>query len=64
MLKLKQGGKKTVKDGLSLLNYNHTLIDNQQAIADIFNNYFSAVVEEIVGTNQTDRILNKITVTN
>jgi hypothetical protein len=49
-------GKKTEKEGIPLINYNGLLIDNQQAISSIFNNYFSTIAEEIIGTNQNDRI--------
>jgi hypothetical protein len=61
LLNLKQGKKKTIKERISLLNYNGTLTDNQQTIANIFNNYLSTVTEEIMGTKQNDRItqLNK-----
>ena len=52
----KETGKKQKKEGIPLINYNGLLIDNQQAISSIFNNYFSTIVEEIIGTNQNDRI--------
>lgn len=47
LLNLKQE-ENAVKGGISLLNYNGTLIDNQQAIANMFNNSFSTVAEEIM----------------
>jgi hypothetical protein len=51
-----QNREKTTKEGLSSLNINGILMDNQQAIAHIFNNYFSITTEEIMGINRTDKI--------
>jgi len=45
-----------MKKGISSLNIKGTLIDNQQATAHIFNDYFSIITEEIKGINRTDRI--------
>jgi hypothetical protein len=36
------------------LNINGKLIQNQQTIADSFNDYFSATVEKLMGANQSD----------
>jgi hypothetical protein len=44
-------GEKTEKEGISLINYNGLIIDNQQAISSICNNYLSTIAEEIIGTN-------------
>jgi hypothetical protein len=48
-------GRKTEKEGIPLINHNGLLIDDQQIISSIFNNYFSTIAEEIIGTNQNDR---------
>jgi hypothetical protein len=40
-----------MKEGISSININGTLMDNQQVTAHIFNNYFSTM-----GINITDRI--------
>lgn len=45
-----------MKEGISSLNIKGTLMDNQQAIAHIFSNYFSIITEEIMWINRTDRI--------
>jgi len=37
-----------MKEGISSLNIKGTLMDNQQAIAHIFSNYFSIITEEIM----------------
>ena len=42
-------------EGTSSLNIDGTLIHKQQAKANIFNNYFSTIAEEIIGINRTDR---------
>jgi hypothetical protein len=48
--------KKNEKEGIPLINYNGLLIDNQQAISSIFNNYFSTIAEVIIRINRNDRI--------
>jgi hypothetical protein len=45
-----------MKEGISSLNINGTLMDNQQTIAHIFNNYFSIITDKIMGINRTDRV--------
>jgi hypothetical protein len=50
-------GRKTEKEGITLINYNGLPIDDQQAIASIFNSYFSSVADKIIATNTNKRNL-------
>jgi hypothetical protein len=47
--------KKTEKEGITLINYNGLPIDDQQAIANIFNSYFSSLADKIFATNTNER---------
>ena len=47
-------GKKIGTEEISSLNINGKLIQNQQTIADSFNEYFSTTAEKLIGANQID----------
>ena len=47
--------KKTEKEDITSLNINGTLIQNQQTIANFFNNYFATVAEKLIKSNHMDK---------
>ena len=49
-------GKKTKKEDITSLSINGMLIQNQQTIANSFNNYFSTVAEKLMETNHIDKM--------
>ena len=46
----------TGKEEISLLNINGKQIQNQQTIADSFNDYFLTTAEKLMGANQIDKV--------
>jgi len=48
-------GKKTEKEDITSLSINGTLIQNQQTIANFFNNYFATVAEKLIKSNHMDK---------
>jgi Notch-like protein len=48
--------KKKRERKISLLNINGKLIQNQQTIANSFNDYFSTTAEKLMGENQIDKM--------
>ena len=47
--------KKTEKEDITSLNINGTLIQNQQTIANFFNNYFATVAEKLIKSKHMDK---------
>jgi hypothetical protein len=49
-------GKITKREDITSLSINGMLIQNQQTIANSFNNYFSIVAEKLMETNHIDKM--------
>jgi hypothetical protein len=49
-------GKERGKEEISLLNINGKQIQNQQTIANSFNDYFLTTEEKLMGANQIDKV--------
>jgi hypothetical protein len=55
IVKSKAWGKRG-KEEISLLSINGKLIQNQQTIANSFNDYFATTAEKLMGGNQVDKM--------
>jgi hypothetical protein len=49
-------GKKSSKRGVHFLNINGKLTDNQQTIANSFNNYFLTIADKIIDNIRNDKV--------